>query len=389
MMRIKIPDVTPHPVRPERTLRRRSPRRVAALAAAAVTAVAAAAAMTAPAAAGTISAAATVRPAPSWHIVKQVRTGPFGGFTAITAAGKTGGWAFEGYTRPSAWIRHGTAWTQVRFPGQAGEEVVATAATSPADVWAFTSGGALSRALRWDGRTWTVRRTFAMAIGGAVVLGPGDVWVFGEPYQPGAGLGTWHYNGRTWSRVASGHGLAGGSALTATSIWAFGGTSVAHWNGHTWSRTSVARLLPPRQQLNFPTVTGIYAQSRDSVYAIGSGNAQDEGGPTVLLHYNGRSWAKLTGGYYGTGTQPVQQVCSDGHGGLWIPMPGTDGRPSYLLHYVGGHLTQAPLPVPASQIAVESVALIPGTTSVLAAGNTHAPGTPGSHVHAVILQYGS
>jgi hypothetical protein len=72
------------------------------------------------------------------------------------------------------------------------------------------------------------------------------VWVFGQPYFPGAGLGAWHYNGHTWSRVASGHGLQGGSALGADDIWAFDGADVAHWNGSIWSRTSVAHLLPAK-----------------------------------------------------------------------------------------------------------------------------------------------
>jgi len=34
------------------------------------------------------------------------------------------------------------------------------------------------------------------------------------------------------------------------------------------------------------------------------------------------------------------------------------------------------------------VALIPGTTSVLAGGNTHAFAAPGTNVVAVLLQYG-
>ena len=55
---------------------------------------------------------------------------------------------------------------------------------------------------------------------------------------------------------------------------------------------------------------------------------------------------------------------------------------------LAGHLIQAPLPVPSSRIAVESVSLIPGTTSVLAGGNTHASGNPGADMVAVILQHG-
>src|ERR1035437_9671519 len=123
-------------------------------------------------------------------------------------------------------------------------------------------------------------------------------------------------------------GLQGGSALSACNIWAFDGSDIARWNGSTWSRTSVAYALPPRQQLNDPMLTGIDAQSKDSVYAIANGGRQDEGGPTVILHWDGYQWYKVAEGNFGFGTQPLQQVSSDGHGGLWIPQPGADGQRS-------------------------------------------------------------
>jgi hypothetical protein len=324
-----------------------------------------------------------------WHIVKQVRSGSFGGFTAVVAVGRTGGWAFDQGSVPTAWRRSGSTWTQVRFPGRANEVVIAAAASSATNVWAFTADGGQSRALRWNGRSWTVQRSFAQQIGGAVVLSPCNVWVFGQPDFPGSGLGAWHYDGRTWSRVASGHGLQGGSALSPGNIWAFDGSAIAHWNGSSWSRTSVAYDLPPKQELNGPMLTGIYAQSKNSVYAIANGGRQDEGGPTVILHWDGHHWYKVAEGNFGFGTQPLQQVSSDGHGGLWLPMPGVDGQRSYLVHYTPGHpLTEAPLPGGPNTISVQAVATIPGTTDLLAGGDTHASGNLGRNVVAVLLQYG-
>jgi hypothetical protein len=356
--------------------------------AARVAAAGAAAALAVTGAASAWATAATPASA-SWHIVKRVHSGTFGDFTAVVAVGKTGGWAFNGISKPTAWERNGSSWTQVSFPGQSGDEVVAAGASSATNVWAFTDAGTTARALRWNGSRWAAEKSFGAEIGGAVVISRSDVWVFGEPFAPGGRLGTWHYNGRTWSKVASGHGLEGGSALSAGSIWAFGGTKVAHWNGHTWTRTSVAGLLPAKQELNDPAVVGIVALSRDSVYAIGSGNLEDEGGPTVVLHYNGHAWSKAAEGSYGVGTSPLQQVSSDGHGGLWIPMPATGGERSYLVHYSAGRLTAAALPTGPRKINVESVASIPGSTSLLAGGFTHASDNPGAGVVAVILEYGS
>ena len=68
----------------------RRPVRRAALAAAAVVAVA-----------GGVPAAtaAEVSAAPSWHIVKRVAGGSNGVFTAVTAVGRNGGWAFDGFSQ--------------------------------------------------------------------------------------------------------------------------------------------------------------------------------------------------------------------------------------------------------------------------------------------------
>ncbi len=349
--------------------------------------------------AGAVAAVAGCAPAaiaapasvPSWHIVKQVHSGPLGNFTAVTAVGRTAGWAFNYGSVPTAWRLSGSSWAQVPFPGLANEQVLAAGAVSASDVWAFTSNGTKSRALRWNGTTWAVVRSFPRVIGGAAVLGASDVWVFGDPLFPGQGLGAWHYNGHTWSQSASGHGLEGGSGLSAGDLWAFEGTDVAHWNGSAWSRTSLASLLPAKQQLNDPMITGIYAQSHDSVYAIGNGDLQDEGGPLVILHWNGSAWSRMAQGNYGIGTEPIQQVSPDGHGGLWIPMPGYAGlgQKGYMLHYSAGQLTVAGLPGGPYRISVDAVALIPGTTDLLGGGETHTAGNAGSNVTAVILQYGA
>ena len=335
--------------------------------------------------------AATASPAsvPSWHIVKQVHNGSLGDFTAVTPVGRSGGWAFNWGSVPTAWRLSGSSWTQVPFPGLANEKVMAAGAVSASDVWAFTSNGTRSRALRWNGSTWAVVRSFPGEIGGAVVLGASDVWVFGGTSIPG--FGAWHYNGHTWSQPASGHGLEGGSGLSAGDIWAFEGADVAHWDGSTWSRASLASLLPAKQSVNDPMITGIYAQSRDSVYAIGNGDAEEVGGPLVILHWNGSAWSRVAQGNYGIGTLPVQQVSPDGHGGLWIPMPGYAGlgQKGYMLHYSAGQLTAAGLPGGPYRISVDAVALIPGTTDLLGGGDTHAVGNAGSNVTAVILRYGA
>ncbi len=345
-------------------------------------------------AAAAASAATGPRAAdPSWRVVKSVKTDLNGNFTAVVATGATTGWGFDGIgfsSPPTAWERSGGTWTKVAFPSKTGDEVDAAAASSPSNVWAVDNiDGARAQVVRWNGTKWSVVKTFADEINGISVLAPDDVWVFGMLPVPHvtAALGVWHYNGRTWSQV--GKNISGGTALSATDVWAYGGTSIEHWNGHTWKATAVSALLPPKQStgLNLPQVVAILALSDSDVYAVGNGNQEDDGGPVVVLHYNGHSWSRVAQGLFGFGPQ-FQQISSDGSGGLWLAMMGpAEGGTSSLLHYAAGKLTKAATPGKAGTLTTGAVAQIPGSTEQLAGGFTHAVGNLGADVVAVLLQY--
>ncbi len=170
-------------------------------------------------------------------------------------------------------------------------------------------------------------------------------------------------------------------------MWAFSGTRAYHFNGGRWASTQLSALLPAKMLLNGPAITGIIALSARNVYAIGNGNAEDEGGPTVVLHYNGTKWAKAGSGNFGYGTTATgsQQVSSDGGSGLWLPMPGAGGQKSYMVHYAAGRLTPATLPGSSRGIDVGSVSRVPGTRDQLAGGDTFT--APGVSQVARILMY--
>lgn len=339
------------------------------------------------------ASAATAAPtAAHWHIVKSVATGT-GAFTAVAATGKTTGWAFGGQfvpvAAPTAWQLANGKWTQDKaFPGESAETVLAAGASSPSDVWAFTQAATGSRVLHYNGKAWSVAKTFDAQIGGASVAGKNDIWVFGVDLFGMKSLGAWYFNGHTWR--LTGTDLQGGSALSPTNVWAFSGTKVYHFNGSRWANTQLSALLPPRMLLNGPAITGIIALSASNVYAIGNGNAEDEGGPTVVLHYNGSKWAKVATGNFGygtTGSGGSQQVSPDGAGGLWLPMPAAGSQKSYLVHYAAGKLTPATLPGSPRGIAVSSISRVPGTAEQLAGGDTHAATLPGVDQVARVLMY--
>jgi hypothetical protein len=314
-------------------------------------------------------------------------------FTAVAPTGNATAWAFDGEdpsSGPTAWHLAGGAWNQDKsFPKVGTSTVVTAGATSPSDVWAFTqglSGG--SAVLHYNGKAWSVVKKFSAYIGGASVLAPNDVWLFGSGLFNGAGLGVWHYDGHGWKQV--GKNLQGGSALSATDAWAFNGTSIYHYSGGIWKSVSVKSLLPAKQQLNDPTVTGIYAVSDSDVYAIGNGNLEDEGGPTVILHLSGGKWSKVAtanAGYGSVSTGGSQVLSPDGTGGFWLPFPGVESQKSYVLHYAAGKVTSVALPAPANSIAVLDIARVPGSARQLAAGGTYTANSPGTNPVAVLLQY--
>jgi hypothetical protein len=327
---------------------------------------------------------------PRWHIVKSVKaTTSDQEFTAVAPTGKTSAWAFDGLgflSRATAWRLSGKTWTKMAgFPSMANEEVVAAGATSSSDVWAFTEVvGLEARVLHWNGKKWSVSATFNNAIDGGSVQAGNDVWVFTTPGDTGTGAGAWHYNGRTWKLTGN---IDGGSALSATDVWGFRGPNVEHWNGRHWTGTSVKTLLPATQLngLNDPQVVAILALSDKNVYAVGNGSQEDDGGPIVVLHYNGHKWAKVAQGLDRFGPAGVSY---DGDGGLWLAL-GTLNNTSVpaLVHYTHGKLIPAALPVSPATISVDSVARIPGTSQQLAVGFTHASNNLATKVVSVILQY--
>lgn len=116
---------------------------------------------------------------------------------------------------------------------------------------------------------------------------PGDAWVFGgtNPGAPGSPTAA-HWGGRRWRHVALPAGLSGfiiaASASSPGNIWAvsYFGRYVLHWNGTRWA---VAK------RWHAGKATSVAAVSRSDVWVFGGGSSLG------TWHYNGRTWAKITG----------------------------------------------------------------------------------------------
>jgi len=286
-------------------------------------------------------------------VTDAVLSVPGGGVTeAVVATGKTTGWAFLGnggaYQRVDA-----TAWKKVAFPGHNGY-VNAAAASSPSNVWAAfrpADGGEGAQVDRWNGKKWSVVKSFPGTVTNLSVLGPNDVWAFGGA---NGGEGVFHFNGRSWAKVSS--TLQGGSATSDRNVWAYSGTQLAHYDGRKWTETNVAGLFPASNGgRSAPSLTGVLALAPDNVFATGVGWAGAGGGAAVVLHFNGHRWSRAAAGP--AVINSAVTLASDGKGGLWMT---SDTHQNYqvLLHYSAGRLVNANEPF-------MSVASIPGTAEAL------------------------
>jgi hypothetical protein len=315
-----------------------------------------------------VAAPAHAASAGSWRVMAQLpRAAETDVLNDITAAGSNTVWAFENHAplgtagQTIAWKLSGGAWTKVPLPGT-GAQVSAAGASSSSDVWAFrlTSNLRAEQAMHWNGSTWSLVSTLPeYGIADSIVLGPDNVWAFGEQH------GAWHYNGRSWSRVPGGSGLVSGSALSPTSVWAGGGNVVAHWNGSSWTRTSLASLLPAKS--NGPYIQAVYAASADNVYAITGGDPElTGGGPIYILHWNGKAWSRVASS---AGTGNAGAVAGDGSGGIWLaagPDEAPFGTTMDLLHYSNGQLAKTRLPASLGTAWVPALSRVPGSRDIVA-----------------------
>jgi hypothetical protein len=319
---------------------------------------------------GTSARAATPR-ASKWRTTLVVGPASLSAaFTAVVTAGQTAAWAFAtNYAMPSAptaWELQGGHWTRRSFPTYSGESIDSASASSPSNVWAFTTRG---RALRWNGTRWSGVASF-LSIHDGLVLGANDVWVFGQPH--GQPAGAWRYDGVRWHRYGPLVGF-GSSTSPSGDSWVYGATSVWHWrSGTSWVATSLASLLPPSSDVCDSRITGILASSATSVWAVATGGCQDFRGPLVLLHFNGRVWTRL---FVSQNLGAASAIASDGTGGVWMPVvTGTPGVTS-MARYDGGVLTTVPLPYSGRRLILGAVATAPGSRTSFAAGSLRASST--------------
>jgi hypothetical protein len=254
------------------------------------------------------------------------------GYSAVVTTGKRTAWVFGGTnpggtSAPVALRWNGSRWQSWPLPPHLTGFISDASAPSADDIWAVSYAGGY--ALHWDGHHWAVVRHWRErgALTGVTALSASDVWVFGTTAAGVHGLGTWHFNGRTWTRV---NGLAGeiyrASAVSRHDIWAVAATRkggfIEHYDGRTWRRVSIG--------LGQARLDDVLAVARDDVWAVGNMAGRHGEGKLALAHFDGRHWIRiLTRWHADTG-----RLAAATSGGVWVTADNTGTRNDALI----GHL---------------------------------------------------
>jgi len=320
---------------------------------------------------------------PGWRQVLSKHYGSaadFSAYTAVTALAKNNAWAFgttdySGGTTPEAVAEHwnGKSWSAVSMPAGTAGDVLAASAVSSSNIWAVTFTGAYI--LHWNGARWSVSKhlTGFGELTGVTAISATNVWAFGGPGGD-PGLGTWHFNGKTWAHITGGAtGLENASAVSASNIWGIGSLSspydaVVHYNGKTWQHVTAAAL----SGLQFRTVKA-FSATNIWVSAHGSGGSS----AAYLVHYNGKVWTR----YSLPWKLQLSGFASDGKGGVWLTGSTIGSSTSYAVHRSASGVWSRT----ALSAEVQALALTPGTTSVWGTGYK----ALATGANAVIWAYGT
>ena len=328
---------------------------------------------------------------PRWKIAYLAST-PMSAFYDAAAVSARDIWAVgdvnlnNGGSGTGPFVRrwNGRRWTIVHLPAAYGDGFVdAVAASSATNVWLFGEydDNKYVFALRWNG-SWKQMGRWPNVTGGAdsaLVLGPRDVWLFGE-------VGTLHFNGHRWHSYKLSVPLYEASAISASDIWAVGypldtyAPAVAHWHGGRWT----IRLLPPASS-RFPTTTpvAVLAFSDQNVWIAGAATTAGGSVRALLLHWSGRSWHS----YLGPGRENYfEALVADGAGGLWLAYGVPLDAPA-VVKFTAGRLRAFALPHPRGKATVANVlARVPRSRVVYAFGEVS--WGLANNTRGLILRYG-
>lgn len=248
------------------------------------------------------------------------------------------------------------------------------------DIWAvgYYNGEVNSRTLtmHFDGSAWTVVPSPNLPNGnrleGVIALSPTDVWAVGWTSNPSSldnRSFTMHWDGTAWTIVGtpqpggtSVDRLLAVDAAAPNDVWATGlywdvrthaHSVILHWDGKSWRRVTIGRpSLVPRPDCDSGTgLAGITVVSAGDVWAVGD---------ATTCHYNGTSWSEVPSpqprGEFNEFSYPLEDVSAAAPNDVWAvgarvveTYYGVDWG-ALALHWNGSVWTLNPVDLPVGQI---------------------------------------
>jgi hypothetical protein len=229
---------------------------------------------------------------------------------ACGAIGLAAGPAAQAATRPAA--------PAAAQPAQ----LEGVSANSASDAWAVgytdnSSDVPSSLILRWAGKSWATVTSpdpggkNGTSLAAVSAVNASDAWAVGT-YVNSAGTQATlilHWNGTKWAQVTSpdpGSGstkfdeLKAVSAVSATSAWAVGydvdtdgdaQTLALHWNGTSWTQVATPN---PAGASALNQLSGVSTVSASDAWAVGAYYSSTGEDTPLTLHWNGKTWAKVS-----------------------------------------------------------------------------------------------
>jgi hypothetical protein len=306
---------------------------------------------------------------------------------------------------PATSVAASGSWTAVepRSPGTTNNDLLGVAVLSSSNAWAVgtyaAEAGGRTLVERWNGTAWSVVHSpdpgesgdFLTAVS---AVSPASIWAVGQDASPGNTL-ILHWNGTSWRRVTSpGLGTAddylfGVHVVSANDIWAVGSytggppvekTLILHWNGKTWAQ------VPSPNPGSTNWLYGVTATSGGSAWAVGSTGS--EGAPRpFILHWDGATWKQVPAPHLQGTDGQLLGVDAISAQDVWAVGDLSDsmGEQTVILHWNGATWTRTPSPDPGSADADYSLAGLAATSpsNAWAAGSEY----NGSTYRSLILHW--
>ena len=288
------------------------------------------------------------------------------GYSAIVVTGNREAWAFGGTnpggpSKPVAERWNGRTVTQSALPAGLTGFISDASAPSATDIWAASEYGRY--VLHWNGMRWRVamRRRVGL-ITGLTAVSPDDVWVFGTTATGIHEAGTWHFDGRSWSRAAGAAGsIYRASAASRRDIWAIAASpradSILRYDGATWRPVRTGHVLAG------VALHDILATSDRSVWVVGDEISKGAVG-LVLAHWNGARWTRIPTSM----RAQAGRLARGAHGGVLITAAADTTASGLILQASAVGWRPAVTIRSGLGSGVSDVALVHGTWSLLASG---------------------